>query len=171
MRKLSLFYHNWNFAPSAGEQSVGSEISFFGCSPSPHCTHSKPPLAGSPSPPPPDTSDEPPCLAYHHQIYQLHHPHQWWVIATARYCSCPHQHHKHHKHHHSICTLLLHWQGMPRHHHDHPQYQLSILITPNSSPPTDTPHKPDLTLPEYHIILIYCQASHPGCPSHQQPCI
>ena len=38
IRKLSLFYHNWNFAPSAGEQSVGSEISFFGCSPSPGCT-------------------------------------------------------------------------------------------------------------------------------------
>ena len=63
MRKLSLFYHNWNFAPSGGEQSVGSEISFFGCSPSPHCTHSKPPLTRVPS---------------HHQT-----PYRFWSPKSA----------------------------------------------------------------------------------------
>ena len=59
IRKLSLFYHNWNFAPSAGEQSVGSEISFFGCPPPPDCTdgnhqHWQGPL------PPPDTPETSP---------------------------------------------------------------------------------------------------------------
>ena len=59
MWKLSLFYHNWNFAPPAGEQSVGSEISFFGCPPPPDCTdgnhqHWQGPL------PPPDTPETSP---------------------------------------------------------------------------------------------------------------
>ena len=87
MWKLSLFYHNWNFAPPAGEQSVGSEISFFGCPPPPDCTDGNHQHWQGPLPPPdtPETSPPP--------SHSLLATPKYTTYATTRYSSL--QHHLH----------------------------------------------------------------------------